>query len=93
MKWFITLALLPLTLLAQDAAPAVSFIQKIIAIIPQGGSAILICAALVEAVLRLVKTEKPKSILLVISAVCDSLALLFKAFSDFLNRVIPQNLK
>lgn len=56
------------------------------------GSAVIIGVVL-EAVLRLFKSEKPRSILLVIAVVSEQLGKFFAAVAKFLHSVLPQRLK
>jgi len=46
-----------------------------------------------EFVLRLLPTEKPKSILLAASGICKLVASVFSVASSIIDRVIPQRLK
>lgn len=76
--------------IASEGIPAVDtatdFILKILA----SGSVI---AVVVEFALRLFKTDKPRSILLVIKAACGQLEKFFGACEKLLDKVIPQKLK
>jgi len=57
------------------------------------GSWMVVITMVVEAVLRLFPTDKPKSVILMIGWVCKQLSGLFEAVANLLNKVIPQNLK
>jgi len=46
-----------------------------------------------ELILRAVPTEKPKSILLAVSAAVDKLAEIISGVAKFLHNILPQNLK
>lgn len=50
-------------------------------------------AFVLEFLMRIIKTEKPKSILLAIAAFCSLVGALFSKLAEFLNKIIPQNLK
>jgi len=50
-------------------------------------------AIALEFVLRLLPTEKPKSILLLVSGICKAVGSAFSLVSSIIDRVVPQRLK
>lgn len=66
---------------------AIKFIQDNLV----GASATI--AIVLEFAFRLVKTEKPLSILHVVAGAAKKLADVFKLLGDFLDKVLPQRLK
>ena len=56
-------------------------------------SQVTIAGIIVEAILRLVKTDKPMSIAHGISAALAQIATIAKGIADFLDKVFPQAIK
>ncbi len=50
-------------------------------------------AFVLEFLMRIIKTEKPKSILLMIAGFLALVGSIFSKLAEFLNKIIPQNLK
>ena len=71
------------------------FLNGIIASMTEflNGPALAGVAIALEFVLRLLPTEKPKSILLLVSGVCKAVGSVFTVASSIIDRVIPQRLK
>lgn len=87
----------PVVLLAQDAAaPEKGFLDKfsdIVDKIPTEGAIVVVLAGVMDLVLRLVKTDKPRSIMYFIS---DILKLAGKALDKvgaFMDRILGQRVK
>lgn len=70
---------------------AISFLDKMLALIPSDGGAIVVIAGILDFGLRLAKTEKPLSILWMISKFMHKIASLFEKLSVLLDKVLPQN--
>ena len=68
------------------------FLSKIVEII-SNPQIILFAGLAVEFVMRMVKTEKPMSIIRVIASVAKSIGSVLIAISDFVDKVAPQKLK
>jgi len=75
--------------------PGFEWIDSVIAFIKDAGTGIWmgVITAVVEFILRLFKTEKPKSILLLVAWLLEKLSQVSLELSILLNRVIPQRLK
>lgn len=52
-----------------------------------------IAGIVLEMILRMWPSEKPKSILLMISSMIHMMASIFSGMASFLDKIIPQNLK
>ena len=69
-------------------------LQKILDAIPGGESALIASiAAGLEIAMRLLKTEKPKSMILVASAVAKLVVKIIEKADAFVSALIPQNIK
>lgn len=56
-------------------------------------SSAMIVGLLLESALRMFPTDKPKSIILAVSAIVHTIADIVAGVAKFLDKVIPQNLK
>lgn len=94
MKNFIIGMLMPVACFAAEAAD-LGFMDKIIEFLKSAStSSILVgVAMMVEMVLRLIKSEKPLSILHLISAAMKKVAEICKMGAELLDKVLPQNTK
>lgn len=70
----------------------IPLLEDIINLIPKGGTAIVVIAGILEFGLRLIKSEKPMSILLIVSGAVSQLSRLFAKLSELLDLVLPQRL-
>lgn len=68
-------------------------ISKLFDAIPMSGPVIIVAGLVLESLLRLVKTEKPKSLLLGAGKLLHLLSKGFEKCAMFLDMVIPQHLK
>lgn len=93
----LALVVLPALVLADSAAPGPvqSFLDKAIAYISSLSSSSLAvsAAALLELLLRLVKTDKPQSIAWLISSGIKKASELLGAIAALLDKLLPQNTK
>lgn len=88
---FLVLVLLPVAVFAADPSAAVDSVTSFISAKVMALAGIV--SIILEAVLRLVPSEKPRSILLMVDALLKSIAALCSKCADFLDKVIPQKLK
>lgn len=96
MKTFLAICLLFVTVLFAPLAAfadGLPILDKISNLIPEAGTAVLAVAAVVEFVLRIIKSKKPLSILYLVANICKQLGTLFSKLGDFLNKVIPQRVQ
>ncbi len=69
------------------------FILKLIGMIPESNAAIVgIVTGVVDFILRMIPSEKPKGIIWLVKDFCKALALLFGKVAEFLDKVLPQKL-
>ncbi len=69
------------------------FLDKILAFLSLAEGASVTIAVVLEFAFRLVKTDKPRSILLMVAAIAEKSGEVLTASAKFLNKVIPQRLK
>lgn len=87
---FFLFLLLPLVALAQDVADK---IDSVATKIPSEGVLIVGAAAILEVILRAIKSEKPLSIMHLVARVIRALSTLFDKIADLMDKVLPQRLK
>ena len=71
-------------------AEGLPFLDTLIDLVPEGGTALVVVSAVLEILLRLFKSQKPLSILLVIAGVLKQLMMLFEKLAALIDKVIPQ---
>ncbi len=88
---FLVLVLLPVIGYCADPSVAVDSVTAFVSgkMMAMAG----LVSVILEAVLRLVPSEKPRSLLLLADKLLKSIAALCSKCADFLDKVIPQNLK
>ncbi len=96
-RLFLILIIVPMTVFAQSDPPmGQSLFEKLAAFfdaIPMNGTIIIAITAILEVILRLTKSEKPRSILKFIETLLAILASGLQKLSDLLGKVVPDRLK
>jgi len=77
---------------AQEA-PALGWVDKVLALIPVDGAVVATIAMVLEFGLRLIKTEKPKSMIYLVADAIKGVALILAKVGLLLDKVLPQRVK
>ena len=96
MRLLFLIFIFPVLAFAQDAIPAPDLADKImswVGFIPLDGGVVGGIAIVVELLLRLVKSDRPRSIIHLVSRVMQAIAALIGRAGDLLDKVLPQKLK
>lgn len=70
-----------------------AIIAKALELLTSAEGASVTIAIVLEVVFRLFPSEKPKGVILMISAIIKGIGEVLVKFSNLINKVIPQNLK
>lgn len=70
-----------------------TIISKALELLTSAEGASVTIAIVLEVVFRLFPSEKPKGVILMISAIIKGIGEVLVKFSNLINKVIPQNLK
>ncbi len=89
----VSLALLSLSAFAQVEVPGEGIFEAILKFLSSAMGQSAVVAMILEFVLRLVKSEKPLSILYIIAAVVKKIGDIFVKLGQLLDKVLPQKLK
>lgn len=88
--------LMPVMAWAQEVAEPSKFdqilaaMEKFFASLPQGGTAVVVIGGVVDFMLRMVKTEKPKSIAYAVAKMFHVLGDGFAKVAELMDKVLPQ---
>ena len=92
-KYFIASFLITFSAFAQQAQTSAEiWLDKINGYIPSGGWTVTDLAIAVESILRLVKTEKPLSIIHLIASILKKVGEIFQKLAELLDKIFPQRL-
>lgn len=69
-----------------------SIVDMVLSFVASVEGQVSIVAVVVEFVLRLFKSDKPRSLLLVLSSALKGIGAMFSALSSLLDKIIPQRL-